>query len=87
MPKSATKIAEELLEGEEDGLEELRIHEFADDEAAHDDAATEKLYTEFSAEFDRAEAELTRSYGEPVRCFPICGLGSRRSVAICRRRS
>jgi hypothetical protein len=42
-PKSANKLAEELLASDEDGLEELRIHVLPDDEAAHDDARTDKL--------------------------------------------
>ena len=67
MPKDATTLATELLEGDAGGLEELRIHEFMDDEEAHDDEAIEKLYADFSAEFDRVEAALTKQYGEPSR--------------------
>ena len=44
-----------------------RIHEFTDDEEAHDDEAIETLYADFSAEFDRVEAELTKQYGKPSR--------------------
>ncbi|MEZ6142790.1 MAG: hypothetical protein R3B84_19685 [Zavarzinella sp.] len=67
MAKSATTLASELLEGDTGGLEELRIHEFDEDEEAHDDEAIEKLYTDFSAEFDRVEAVLTKEYGKPSR--------------------
>jgi hypothetical protein len=67
MAKSPTSLARELLEGETGGLDELRIHEFSDDESAHDDELTERLYAEFSADFDRAQAELTKAYGEPSR--------------------
>jgi hypothetical protein len=67
MNKSATSLARELIEGDTGGLDELRIHEFADDESAHDDELTESLYAEFSADFDRAQAELTKKYGEPSR--------------------
>jgi hypothetical protein len=67
MPKSATELANELLEGDAGGLEELRIHEFTEDEEAHDDKAIEKLYADFSAEFDRVEATLTKKYGKPSR--------------------
>ena len=67
MARSATTLAAELLEAGPGGLEELRIHEFTDDEEAHDDDAIEKLYAGFSAEFDRVEAALTRQYGEPSR--------------------
>ena len=67
MAKSATTLASELLEADSGGLEELRIHEFTDDEEAHDDEAIEKLYADFSAEFDRVEAALTKQYGKPSR--------------------
>jgi hypothetical protein len=55
------------VRGESGGLEDLRIHDFTDDEAAHDDEAIEKLYADFSAEFDRVEAALTKEYGKPLR--------------------
>jgi hypothetical protein len=63
--KSATALAKELLDGDPGGLEELRIHEFTDDEEAHDDERTEKLYAEFSSELERAQKELMTVYGEP----------------------
>jgi hypothetical protein len=65
--KSAKALAKQLLEGEPGELEELRIHEFTDDESAHDDAQIEKLHAEFSAELERAQKELTKIYGEPSR--------------------
>ena len=67
MPKFAAELANELLEGDAGGLEELRIHEFNEDEEAHDDEAIEKLYADFAAEFDRVEVALTRKYGKPSR--------------------
>ena len=67
MSKSPTALAKELLEAEAGGLEELRIHEFTDDESAHDDELAERLYAEFSADFDRAQAELGKKYGSPSR--------------------
>lgn len=67
MAKSATALARELLDAGPGGLEELRVHVFDDDEAAHDDAATERLYAELAAEFDRYVAELTQEYGPPDR--------------------
>jgi len=67
MSKTATALAKELLEGDPGGLEELRIHEFADDELAHDDELTERLYAEFSAELGRVQEELTGRYGSPER--------------------
>jgi hypothetical protein len=65
--KSAKSLAKEILAGEPGGLEELRIHEFTDDESAHDDEQLEKLHADFSAELERAQKELTKIYGEPAR--------------------
>jgi hypothetical protein len=65
--KSAKSLAKELLEGEPGGLEELRIHEFTDDESAHDDEGLEKLHAEFSSEVDRVQKELAKEYGPPSR--------------------
>ncbi len=65
--KSPTKLAQRLLKDDEDGLEELRIHEFADDEAAHDDDQTEELYAEFATDFETARTELSKKFGEPKR--------------------
>lgn len=63
--KSATQIARELLANGEEEPVEIRDHEFADDAAAHDDAAIERLYTEFGAECKKLQAELTRTFGKP----------------------
>lgn len=65
--KSAKSLAKELLEGEPGGLEELRIHEFPDDESAHYDEHLDKLYADFSAALERTRKELTRIYGDPAR--------------------
>jgi hypothetical protein len=67
MSKSATSLAKELLKAEVGGLEELRIHEFSDDESSQDDKLTERLYAEFSAEFDGVQAKLSKKYGSPSR--------------------
>ena len=67
MPKSPLKLARQLLASEKAGLEALRTHEFQDDGSAHDDAATEKLFAKFATAFDRVQAELTRTFGEPAR--------------------
>ena len=64
--KLALKLAQKVLQ-EGEGLEELRMHEFEDDEEAHDDELTERLYEEFSADFDRVKAELSKKYGPPSR--------------------
>ena len=67
MAKLVTVLARKLLAGDPGGMEELRIHEFEDDEAAHDDELIGRLYQDFSAELDRVQVELTRKYGKPVR--------------------
>jgi hypothetical protein len=67
MAKSPTDLANELIKGGPGGLELLRIHEFPDDASAHDDQLTERLCAEFSVDFDRAQAELAKSYGDPSR--------------------
>lgn len=65
--KSAKSLASELLEDEPGGMDDLRIHEFTDDESAHDDVKVEKLYADFSADLERAQQELAKVYGEPSR--------------------
>lgn len=67
MPKAVTTLAAELLRRDPGGLEELRLHAFADDNEAHDDGQIEKLYLDFAEEFDRVEAALTEQYGRPSR--------------------
>ena len=62
-----TSLARELVDRGPGGLEELRVQEFPDDESAHDDALHARLHAEFSAEFDWVQAELARTYGEPIR--------------------
>jgi hypothetical protein len=67
MAKSAETLARELLQGDTGGLEELRIHQFSNDEEAHDDEAIERLYADFSTEFGRVVAALSKHYGTPSR--------------------
>jgi hypothetical protein len=68
VPRSALKVARTLLEKNKDELlEELRMHDFPDDESAHDDELTERLYAEFSAEVESVQAELSKEYGSPLR--------------------
>jgi hypothetical protein len=67
MSKSATALAKELLESDPGDLKELRIHEFSDDESAHDGEATERLYADFRTEFDSVQKDLTTQYGAPLR--------------------
>jgi hypothetical protein len=67
MANDATTLAKNILKAAPGMLEEIRIHEFTDDEEAHDDEAVDKLYSDFSAEFDRGEAVLTKQYGKPSR--------------------
>jgi len=67
MAKPLTTLVEEMLAGNADGTEELRIYEFEDDTSAHDDELIDRLYQEFSAELDRVQSALSKKYGEPVR--------------------
>ena len=67
MSKSAVKLARKLLEDRADRLEDLRMHEFADDVSARDKKVVEGLYNEFTKEFDRVQADLEESYGPPSR--------------------
>ena len=48
-------------------MEDLRVHLFADDEAAHDNEAIDRLYAEFSNEFDGVATALAKRYGSPFR--------------------
>ena len=79
--KSATALANDLLAGGPGGLEDLRIHQFPDDQAAHDDEKIKRLYIEFSADFDHAQEEISKKYGAPSRtgkagddAIPLCGV-------------
>jgi len=81
MPKSATELARELLERDEDGLEELRLHTFELDGDEHDEELDERLHAEFSDEFDSVQSELATAFGAPVRtgsedddAIPLSGL-------------
>jgi len=67
LPRSAVKLAQKLLKQDEDALEQLRLHDFPDDESAHDDELTERLHAEFSAELDGVHAELSKAYGPSFR--------------------
>lgn len=67
MSKSVATVANKLLKTEGDELEILRMHDFPDDESPHDDALIERLYSEFSAQLDRVQTQLTKKYGPPTR--------------------
>lgn len=67
MAKSAPQLASKLLKADKDGLEELRVHMFEDDESAHDDELIDELYTEFAAEFDTVAVTLSKVYGSPIK--------------------
>ena len=67
LPQSAAKLAQKVLKKDEDTLEELRLHDFPDDESAHDDELTERLYAEFSADVEAIQAEIAKLYGPPIR--------------------
>jgi hypothetical protein len=64
-----------------ESLEVVRIHEFADDDEAHDDAAHGRLVDEFTQAFSKFRTELTESYGPPreesdadANVAPLCGV-------------
>lgn len=63
----AVELAQKFLKEDEENFEMLRMHEFPDDESAHDDELTERLYAEFSADVESTQVELTRQYGAPTR--------------------
>src|ERR1044071_523223 len=65
LPQSAVKLAQKILKKDGDALEQLRLHDFPDDESAHDDELTERLYAEFSAELEGVQKELSKVYGPP----------------------
>lgn len=67
MPKSATNLAHELLGQDNVSLEDLEIHQFRDNVEAHDDEAMGRLYADFESKFERAQSELSASFGEPIR--------------------
>jgi hypothetical protein len=82
MPKSAANLAHDLLGRAKASLEDLEIHQFRDDAEAHDDEALQRLRTDFEAKFERAQSELSASYGPPVRTgddydedIPLNGVG------------
>ena len=56
-------LALALLDGEAGEMAEVRVHMFADDEEAHDDARIESLYAEFNIEFDRVKTSLIERFG------------------------
>jgi hypothetical protein len=67
MPVSAMKLAAKFLKDKEACLDALKIHDFPDDESAHDDELTERLHADFCKEVDRIQTELSRQYGPPLR--------------------
>ena len=67
MPKLAINLARQLLSRVEDSLEDLEVHEFKDDAAAHDDNAMDRLHADFETKFERVQAELSATYGVPSR--------------------
>lgn len=82
MSKSATNLAHKLLGLQKASLEELETHQFRDDAEAHDDEALQRLRADFEAKFERAQSELSASYGQPVRTgddydedIPLSGVG------------
>jgi hypothetical protein len=60
------QAANRLLAGEDGSLTELRIHEFNEDEQAHDDQLQERLRREFEDDFEKAARTLTSKFGSPA---------------------
>ena len=77
MEKSATQIADDVL-GSPGNLEVLRIHEFTDDESAHDDEQVEALYKSFRTTFASACAELSDRFGPPLHV----GIGDHKLIPL-----
>jgi hypothetical protein len=67
MEKSANEVASVFLASADDRLGDLRVHRFEKDHEAHDDEAISRLYAEFISDFERVQADLSASYGKPVR--------------------
>src|SRR5688572_32792753 len=66
--KPPAQLARKVLGGSGVKLEFLRERVFhLDEDAAHDDDLHERLCEEYSAEFDRLKAELSKTYGKPLR--------------------
>lgn len=63
----AVRLAAKVLKREAGYLEDLRTHDFRDDESAHDDELVERLYAEFAGQVGRVQAALTEEYGPPAR--------------------
>jgi hypothetical protein len=81
MPKSPTTLAHNLLSLDHARMEDLEIHRFKDGREAHDDEAIRRLYSDFESKIERAQSELSASYGMPIRMgnngdkdIPIAGV-------------
>ena len=67
MKYSPAEIAAELLQNDDNGLKDLRVHMFEEDEDAHNDELLECIYEEFGNELKQAETILSQTYGSPAR--------------------
>jgi hypothetical protein len=65
MNQSPISLAQGVISAGPGTMQELRIHEFVNDEAAHDDEAIKDLYLEFSVNFDQMQTELSEEFGNP----------------------
>jgi hypothetical protein len=64
---SAIRLAHELLASDEDTLESVRVYQFEDDVAAHDEKLQRRLTKQFEAAFEQSAAELVGTFGRPQR--------------------
>jgi hypothetical protein len=81
MTKFASPLARQFLASDKDSLEDLRIHQFKNNEEAHDDSAIDRLHEAFITDFEHVKSELSSVYGEPLRTgadhdddIPLCGV-------------
>jgi hypothetical protein len=60
-------VARKLLAGPPGEVAELWVQQFANEEAAHDDALQGRLQHDFAAAFEVARLELIAAFGPPAR--------------------
>jgi hypothetical protein len=67
MAESASQLARKLLASDHDALEDVQVHQFEDDRAAHDDDLQTRVENQFNADFNRLQAQLVQEFGAPSR--------------------
>ena len=82
MPADIVAFAEELIAGEPEALEVIKIYEFEDDEEWHDDEFQEQKHREFEAVHRSLVEELSTKFGpassaeaeDEFDAIPLCGV-------------